>query len=173
MPHSLHQFSFESGANRLDHIRAGLPVLGIEADFDQFMMIQGQGDFIEYRRGQSLVADDNDGFAGMGEGLEVAFLNVIEHPGEPMAEDQQRSASVARQDGFTVSPSPLNGVKFELAVVLVLGLLLLLAHGRLTGSLLWQFLLLGGYGLLGMIWIIYRARQVLTARRRSDVHGPW
>ena len=74
------------------------------------------------------------------------------------------SLTTSRQ-GFTITPSPFNGVKFELGVVLVLGVLLFLVQGRLSDSLWVQSLLLGGYGLAGMGWIVFRTRQVLERHR--------
>lgn len=77
------------------------------------------------------------------------------------------------QNRFTVSPSPFNGVKFELGVVIVLGGLLLLVQGRLSDSLLVQNLLLAVYGLLSMIWVIWRTRQVLhRLEKQVNEHGP-
>lgn len=75
--------------------------------------------------------------------------------------EEKRMVSVSHQkSGFTVPPSPLNAVKFELGVILVVGLLLLLIQWRLD-DLLVQFLLLSGYGLLSMGWIMFRTRRVL------------
>lgn len=76
--------------------------------------------------------------------------------------EEQRTVSISHQkSGFTVPPSPFNTVKFELGVILVVGLLLLLIQWRID-DLLVQFLLLSGYGLLGMCWIMFRTRRVLT-----------
>jgi len=74
--------------------------------------------------------------------------------------------------GFTIAPSPFNGVKFELGVVLVLGVLLFLVQGKLSDSLWVQSLLLGAYGLTGMGWIVFRTRQVLDRHQgRDHRHG--
>ena len=75
-----------------------------------------------------------------------------------MAED---SRSVTGGKGMTVAPSPLNEVKLDLAIILVVGGLLLLVQGRLLDSLLEQLLVLASYGVLGMLWIVIRARNVL------------
>lgn len=75
-----------------------------------------------------------------------------------MAED---SRSVTGGKGMTVAPSPLNEVKLDLAIILVVGVLLLLAQGRLLDSLLAQLLVLASYGVLGMLWIVIRARKIL------------
>lgn len=70
--------------------------------------------------------------------------------------------SVAARRGLTVAPSPLNDVKLDLGVILVVGLVLLLVQGRALDSLFLQLLLLLSYGVLGMIWIIIRTRRVMN-----------
>ena len=76
---------------------------------------------------------------------------------------------VTARKGFAVAPSPLNEVKLDLGVILVVGLVLLLVQGRALDSLLLQLLLLLSYGVLGMIWIIVRARRVVAKMTRE--HG--
>ncbi len=68
---------------------------------------------------------------------------------------------------FSVEPSPFNGVKLELGVILLAGGLLAALHGRLAGGAPAQFALLGGYGVAGML---LRTRRVLRreARGRDD-----
>ena len=85
------------------------------------------------------------------------------------------SRSVPGGKGMTVAPSPLNEVKLDLAIILVVGGLLLLVQGRLLDSLLAQLLVLASYGVLGMLWIVIRTRKVLQriARdRESHPDGP-
>jgi hypothetical protein len=77
------------------------------------------------------------------------------------------SSSVARGKGMTVDPSPLNEVKLDLGVILVVGVLLLLAQGRVLDSLPLQLLLLACYGVLGLIWILVRARRVMARIERE------
>ena len=86
-----------------------------------------------------------------------------------MAED---SRSVTGGKGMTVAPSPLNEVKLDLAIILVVGVLLLLVQGRLLDSLLAQLLVLASYGLLGMLWIVIRARNVLQRIARDREQPP-
>ncbi|MFO1420177.1 MAG: hypothetical protein U1F59_04365 [Candidatus Competibacteraceae bacterium] len=71
---------------------------------------------------------------------------------------------------MTVAPSPLNEIKLDLGIILVVGFLLLLLQGRILDSLSLQLLLLASYGLLGMIWIVARARRILNgiAREREQ-----
>lgn len=75
--------------------------------------------------------------------------------------------SVAARKGLTVAPSPLNEVKLDLGIILVVGVVLLLVQGRVLDSLLLQLLLLLSYGLLGMIWIIIRTRRVMAKITRE------
>jgi len=85
---------------------------------------------------------------------------------------QDRTSLTTSRQGFTVAPSPFNNVKFELGVVLVLGALLLLVQGKLSDNFLVQSLLLGGYGLASMGWIVFRTRQVLCRlNQHDDSHG--
>ena len=86
-----------------------------------------------------------------------------------MAED---SRSVTGGKGMTVAPSPLNEVKLDLAIILVVGALLLLVQGRLLDSLLAQLLVLASYGVLGMLWIVIRARKVLRRIARDRERRP-
>ena len=79
----------------------------------------------------------------------------------------KESHSVTGVRGFGVAASPLNEVKLDLAIILVVGVLLLLLQGRVVEGLWLQLLLLSSYGLLGMLWIIVRARRVV-ARLAQD-----
>ncbi len=70
---------------------------------------------------------------------------------------------------FTVAPSPFNSVKFELGVILLVGLLLLLllAHGRMIDAPRLQLLLLVAYGLIGMVWLLVRTRWILLRQQTA------
>lgn len=65
------------------------------------------------------------------------------------------------REGFSVAASPLNGVKFDLGVILFIGLLLLLVVDRITHVRIAQLGLLGGYGIIGLIWVVVRTRRIL------------
>jgi hypothetical protein len=69
---------------------------------------------------------------------------------------------------FMGSHSPLDGIKFELGVILVGAILLLVLQQRITASLTLQFLLLSGYGLAGAVWIILRARRAMGRALRNQ-----
>ena len=82
------------------------------------------------------------------------------------------SRSVTGGKGMTVAPSPLNEVKLDLAIILVVGGLLLMVQGRLLDGLLAQLLVLTSYGVLGMLWIVIRARDVLQRVARDREQHP-
>ncbi len=69
-----------------------------------------------------------------------------------------------------MGPSPLNAVKLDLGVILVLGFLVFLVHRHLSGDVGGQFLVLICYGFAGMIWLIIRTRRVL--RRAANDQEP-
>jgi hypothetical protein len=66
-----------------------------------------------------------------------------------------------------VAASPFNGVKLELGIVLGLGLLLWLGADSITAHWPTQLLLLGAYGLAGMLWLIWRTHQVLSRLKKQ------
>ncbi len=87
----------------------------------------------------------------------------------------KESVSVTGRQGLTVAPSPFNEIKLDLGVILIVGVVLLLVQGRALDSLLAQFLVLVCYGLLGMLWIIIRARRLMTRlarEREQSANGP-
>ncbi len=87
-----------------------------------------------------------------------------------MRDGGEKGRSVARRS-LSVAPSPLNGVKFELGVILLVGVILLLVVGRLVADAGTQLLLLAGYGVLGMVWLIVRTRRVLRRRLEEKRDG--
>lgn len=80
--------------------------------------------------------------------------------------------SVTARKGLMVAPSPLNEVKLDLGIILVVGFVLLLVQGRALDSLLLQLLLLLSYGVLGMTWIIIRTRRVIAKITREREQHP-
>lgn len=76
-----------------------------------------------------------------------------------MTNQEKRPDSVhPKGKGFTVLASPMNGVKFELGVILLVSLLFWMVLERLTDNA-FPYLVL--YGLLAMGWIVFRSRQVV------------
>lgn len=74
----------------------------------------------------------------------------------------------AKKPGFSVAPSPFNAVKLELAVILVLGVFLLLAVGFITKNLVSQVLMLAGFAMGCLLWLVLRTRSI--SRRLSDTN---
>ena len=66
-----------------------------------------------------------------------------------------------------MAASPFNAVKFDLAVILIVAVLLFLMHGTLVANPLGQLLLLGGYGIAAMVWLMLKTRRVLRAHQRD------
>ncbi len=78
--------------------------------------------------------------------------------------------SLARSKrGFTVGASPFNMVKLELALILVGAVLVLLINGRVSDDAAVQWAMVVGYGLLAMLWLMFRTRRVLQQQVRA--HG--
>ncbi len=85
---------------------------------------------------------------------------------------KEAANSVTGSKGMTVAPSPLNEVKLELGIILVVGGLLLLVQGRIVESLSVQFLVLACYGFLGLGWIVIRTRKVMAEITRNREQHP-
>jgi len=84
-----------------------------------------------------------------------------------------RDASVTRKDRYvTVAPSPLNAVKLDLGIILVLSALVWVLITQLVTNELVQFLLLFSFGLLATCWIVIRTRRVIKAHlQKARVNG--
>ncbi len=57
---------------------AGFPIGRIDPDLDQFVVVKGLDNFVQDRRGHAVIADHYNWFAGMGQGLEMALLWIVE-----------------------------------------------------------------------------------------------
>ena len=75
----------------------------------------------------------------------------------PLKNESQQNT----QAGFGVAPSPFNGVKLELGLILVLAIVVWLAADIITPEKSSQLLILFVYGLLAMGWLVLRTRRVL------------
>lgn len=89
-----------------------------------------------------------------------------------MIENETAHSVPHKRTGLTVSASPLNQVKLELGVVLILAVVLFLLAPLLSAHFIGQFTILLGYGLAAMAWIIFRVRKVMrqaeTQRESTD-----
>jgi len=72
---------------------------------------------------------------------------------------------------FTVASSPFNSIKFELGVILLVGLLLLLLTSRVIGSAGLQLALLIAYGLIGTAWLLIRTYRILVRQQAATRQG--
>jgi len=79
----------------------------------------------------------------------------------PVKKKVTDSATTRTPGGFGVAASPFNGVKLELGICIILGMLLWLGADSITGNEGTQLLVLLAYSLLGTIWLIVRTRAVL------------
>lgn len=86
-----------------------------------------------------------------------------------MARSKGDASLSRRGEGFTVPASPFNAVKLDLALLIIVGVVLWLVHDRLITDQFGQFVLLSGYGLTAMCWIVFRTRR--TARRLADLNA--
>ncbi len=78
------------------------------------------------------------------------------------SENSEEGGSVAQSsEGFTVSPSPLNAVKLELALVLVVAVTLYALIEVMLDTGWLQVSILAAYGLVAFIWLVARARKVV------------
>jgi len=73
-----------------------------------------------------------------------------------------KGASLTRKRRhFTVSASPLNAVKLDLAIIIVMAIIVGVMVGYLVESDTRQILWLAAYGLLAMAWLLIKTRRVL------------
>ncbi len=78
-----------------------------------------------------------------------------------MGESKRRQSLPRKGGGFTVAASPFNAVKFDLAIILFVGVLLLIVHGSLSANPLVQLALLFLYGVGAMLWLLVRTRKIV------------
>lgn len=89
--------------------------------------------------------------------------------------DDKRAHSVPRNEaqidtaeakGFAVKASPFNPVKLELGYLLFVGVLLILVIHRITDNLWQQLTILLIFGVVAMLWLIHRVRQVVRQQTK-------
>lgn len=79
MPHPLHQLRSQGFAEMPYHFCSSIAILGIYPDLNEFVMVEGEIDFIQHCLGQAATPDDDHRFPGMSKTFKVAFLNVVQH----------------------------------------------------------------------------------------------
>lgn len=84
--------------------------------------------------------------------------------------DPHRVDKSTPSKGVGVAASPFNPIKFELALILAGGLMLVLLMATVIKIPGWEFTVVTVYFLAGSCWVIWRTR-VLLQRLRSETHG--
>ena len=73
---SLDQRRIGRRANLRDHRFPRFTIFGINSNFDQFMVVESQQDFMGDHWCDAVVTDDHNRLAVMGQGLEMTLLRV-------------------------------------------------------------------------------------------------
>ncbi|WP_455212684.1 hypothetical protein [Kaarinaea lacus] len=81
--------------------------------------------------------------------------------------DENKLHELKKVKSFGVAPSPFNAIKLELGIVIVVGVLLLIGVDSITQDPLIQMSLLFMAGVLSMVWIIWRTRNVLKSQSKE------
>lgn len=90
-----------------------------------------------------------------------------------MAQPKREPSLPRQRRSFTVAASPFNGVKFDLALLVIVGVVVWLIHDRLIDNGLGQMLFLAGYGLSAMIWLVAKTRRIEQEQsaKAGTAHG--
>jgi hypothetical protein len=86
---------------------------------------------------------------------EAKMTNTV--PDKPDA----TSHVLTQKKGFGVAASPFNGIKLELGICFILGLLLWLGAEFITADEGAQLMILLAYSLLATTWLVLRTRMIL------------
>ncbi len=81
------------------------------------------------------------------------------------------SAVASPAKGFGVAASPFNGIKLELGICIILGILVWMGADSITADEDTQLLVLLAYSMFGTIWLVVRTRAVLR-RYETEQTGP-
>lgn len=71
--------------------------------------------------------------------------------------------------GFSVAASPFNGIKLDIGIFLLVGIILLVVLENISISATIEWLVLAGYGLMTFLWVFIRARKIL--KKTLEEHG--
>jgi len=85
--------------------------------------------------------------------------------------DSKRDSVPQNKRNFTITASPLNPVKFELGIILFIGFFLLISVQGFVKSPVAQIGTLAGYGIISMVWLIYRTRRLLAQHAMQSEKG--
>jgi len=73
-----------------------------------------------------------------------------------------KTSNHSKKKVFSVSASPLNPVKLELVIILLVGLLLWLLLDSITENLSAQIAILFLYSVAGALWLLLRTRSIVS-----------
>lgn len=97
-------------------------------------------------------------------------MHTVNHPTESALKSQPESQRQSRDAGLAASP--FNGIKIELGFAILLGAVLWLAADSITVDEAKQWLMLLGYGLTSMCWLMLRTRAVMRRCVASGESNP-
>ena len=81
--------------------------------------------------------------------------------------DEQPGSVTRKRYTMTVAPSPLNGVKIDLGVIVVLLPLVWLVVHRAFETADGQLLAMAGFSVITALWLVARVRWVAARVRRQ------
>lgn len=88
-----------------------------------------------------------------------------------LANQHSATQTERRVDGFGVAASPFNKVKFELGIIMCIGVLLWLAVDSITAHVGAQLLILFSYSLTAMIWLVVRTRKIVRSFAKANTQS--
>ncbi len=131
-----------------------------EADLDQLVVRQATVDLADHALAEAGIADHDHGFELVREGAQMTFLfGSQRHMNQEVPQKKNERPSAGK--GFGVAASPLNRVKLELGIILLVGLLLWLAVDSITADFANQLLILAFFGGTSALWLVLRTRRTL------------
>jgi len=74
----------------------------------------------------------------------------------------------SNKKSFNVEPSPLNPVKFELAIIILVGIVFWLVINSIIKDQVTQIILLLLYSCLGTGWTVLRIRNIVSRVRSQQ-----
>ncbi len=73
-----------------------------------------------------------------------------------------------KRRGVIVAASPLNQVKLELGILIVVSVLLLLVIPTFISDHIVQLMIYAGYGVSAAVWLVVRVRRVVSRLVEQD-----
>ena len=79
-----------------------------------------------------------------------------------------KTGNHSKKKAFSVNASPLNPVKLELVIILLVGVLLWLLVDSITKNQAAQIAILFLYGIVGALWLLYRTRSIVSRLQQPN-----